>query len=182
MFHPKQGALAAGLLRIAHKLCCYLPHDGRPVPARWRCDCKYGADHVGTATESGNGCPEARAGADIIGKMTPAEYARIAKRPTLGWYRNSSEACGMRGGLEPAFALRLGSTGREIATAWPSGTWHTWDAHGTGGENASAPTVRDAQRAAVEALIRQQADPRKGWAVHKRVTVAALSALLGDVP
>ncbi len=36
-------------------------------------------------------------------------------------------------------------------------TWHTWDTHGVGGENARALSVDDAKRAAEAALVRQ------GW-------------------
>lgn len=36
-------------------------------------------------------------------------------------------------------------------------TWHTWDRHGTGGENASDPTLEKAMQEAELALLRQ------GW-------------------
>jgi len=44
--------------------------------------------------------------------------------------------------------------------------WHTWDANGTGGENASEPTVGLAKKAVLEALQRQHVHPVKGWARH----------------
>lgn len=41
------------------------------------------------------------------------------------------------------------------ATVWTNGTWHTWDENGTGGENASEPTVEQAKRAAALSAHRQ---------------------------
>jgi protein gp37 len=55
---------------------------------------------------------------------------------------------------------------RDLATVWPNGTWHTWDANGTGGENSSEVTVELAQAAVLEALQRQHVTPIKGWARH----------------
>lgn len=54
----------------------------------------------------------------------------------------------------------------DLATVWPNGVWHTWDANGIGGENASEPTVELAKREALAALQRQHIRPIKGWARH----------------
>ena len=42
-----------------------------------------------------------------------------------------------------------------FATVWDNGTWHTWDAHGVGGANASSPSVVDAKCDAIGAAIAQ---------------------------
>lgn len=44
------------------------------------CDCKFGATAIGTASESGNGCPEMRCVHAILLNMTDKEFARILKR------------------------------------------------------------------------------------------------------
>ena len=54
--------------------------------------------------------------------------------------------------------------GRNRCTVWSTGTWHTWNAHGVGGENAGARTVNEAKEQATLAVIRQ------GWA---RLVVAS---------
>lgn len=69
-------------------------------------------------------------------------------------------------GVLEAFALDRASKKAELATVYPNGVWHTWDARGTGGENASEPTVEKAKQAALEALQRQHINPVKGWARH----------------
>ncbi len=61
---------------------------------------------------------------------------------------------------------RVGVKGTDLATVWPNGTWHTWDANGIGGENDTEPTVELAKAAALEALQRQHVRPIKGWARH----------------
>jgi protein gp37 len=56
-----------------------------------------------------------------------------------------------------------------LATVWRNGTWHTWDANGTGGENAQERTVELAKPEVEKALARQHANPIKGWARHKHM-------------
>lgn len=47
--------------------------------------------------------------------------------------------------------------GRNRANVYANGTWHTWDEHGTGGENSVCATVQDAMDQALAAVVRQ------GW-------------------
>ena len=58
--------------------------------------------------------------------------------------------------------------GRDRATVWQNDehrfTWHTWDEHGTGGENAEATSLDDANRNCVAAIVRQGWAPG-GWEV-----------------
>lgn len=56
--------------------------------------------------------------------------------------------------------------GRSVATVFPPTTargvyWHTWDQHGTGGENDIAATVKDAMSEARAAAKRQGFIPKK---------------------
>lgn len=44
------------------------------------CDCKYGAQNAGKATESGNGCPEVREIIALFSSLTEFEYERLTKR------------------------------------------------------------------------------------------------------
>jgi hypothetical protein len=60
---------------------------------------------------------------------------------------------------------------RDRATIWEHGggldgdfVWHTWDEFGTGGENASAPTLERAKDECVAAIVRQDWAPG-GWRV-----------------
>lgn len=69
---PDRAELLAGLDQIWRALCSYGGGD--------RCDCKYGADNVGAATENGCGCPEARAAAAIIRALTPREFELVLQR------------------------------------------------------------------------------------------------------
>jgi protein gp37 len=62
-----------------------------------------------------------------------------------------------------------GVRGTNLATVWPNGTWHTWDANGIGGENSQTLGVETAKGAALEALQRQHISPIKGWARHKHM-------------
>jgi hypothetical protein len=50
-----------------------------------------------------------------------------------------------------------------VATVWGNGTWHTWDEHGTGGENASEFTVEESKAQAEKAVLRQ------GWDKLERI-------------
>lgn len=61
---------------------------------------------------------------------------------------------------------RVGIKGTNLATVWPNGVWHTWDANGIGGENDTESTVEDAKSEALKALQRQHIQPIKGWARH----------------
>lgn len=61
---------------------------------------------------------------------------------------------------------------RRRATIWEHAggidgdfVWHTWDEHGTGGENASALTLRQAKDECVAAIVRQGWAPG-GWEVR----------------
>ena len=44
---------------------------------------------------------------------------------------------------------------RCVATVWATGVWHTWDEHGTGGENSSEETVARAKIEAAASAIAQ---------------------------
>ena len=63
-------------------------------------------------------------------------------------------------------------TGRERATIWERAggldgyfVWHTWDpSSGVGGENSSAPTLRQAKDECIAAIVRQGWAPG-GWEV-----------------
>ena len=63
--------------------------------------------------------------------------------------------------------------GRTRASIWWVGdrtqldqyTWHTWDECGTGGENCSAGTLRDAKDLVVAAIVRQGWAPG-GWTIN----------------
>jgi len=70
-----------------------------------------------------------------------------------------------QGSLE-AVAVDCMGKKTELATVWKNGVWHTWDRRGTGGENASEPTVELAKAAVLESLQRQHVTPIKGWARH----------------
>lgn len=60
----------------------------------------------------------------------------------------------------------VGVKGCNLATVWPTGSWHTWDAYGIGGENDTEDSVQVAKREAVTALQRQHLHPIKGWNRH----------------
>ena len=59
----------------AKRLCAYIGT---------RCDCKYGADHIGAHGESGNGCPEMRCVEAMFELMTDKEFERLKKRASKG--------------------------------------------------------------------------------------------------
>lgn len=61
---------------------------------------------------------------------------------------------------ESGWILRDGR-GRNRANVWVNGTWHTWDESGTGGENSSCDSVRDAMDQVIAAVVRQ------GWTPFK---------------
>jgi len=78
--------------------------------------------------------------------------------------RSGSPAPSVRGGRWELVDGR----GRERATIWQNDesrfTWHTWDDCGTGGENSEAPSLDDAKRHCVAAIVRQGWAPG-GWEV-----------------
>jgi hypothetical protein len=76
MIERSKGDLAAVLRFIRERVCAY---SGKPGH---RCDCKYGAtaESVGRRSESGSGCPELLAAADILEALTPAEEKRVLAR------------------------------------------------------------------------------------------------------
>lgn len=77
-FGITQHALVVGLEAVANGCCAYrLPTEAGQHRG---CDCKYGAATGLRRGEFGNGCPETRLAAELIGAMTPAEYARVCKR------------------------------------------------------------------------------------------------------
>jgi hypothetical protein len=80
------------------------------------------------------------------------------------WSKSLAETTLHGGGI---WRLRNGR-GRDRATIWQNAedrfTWHTWDDHGTGGENAEATTLDDAKRHCVAAIVRQGWAPG-GWEV-----------------
>lgn len=53
----------------------------------------------------------------------------------------------------------LDHRGRNRCSVWPNGIWHTWDEHGTGGENSTEPSELQAREAGTLAVVRQ------GWAL-----------------
>lgn len=81
----------------------------------------------------------------------------------LAWSRR------LDGTLDCFSVDRVGVQGTNLATVWRNGTWHTWDAHGTGGENSHESDVEAAKREAVAALVRQHVSPIQGWAQHKHM-------------
>lgn len=72
MFGADQSELVAGLQRVGDRICHYGPLGTWPR----RCDCKYGA----TSQGEDSGCPEVALAANLINVMSPAEFARLAKR------------------------------------------------------------------------------------------------------
>lgn len=82
------------------------------------------------------------------------------------------------GNVEHLF--RIGD--RDAASVWSNGTWHTWDRNGTGGENASEPTVELAKRAAEEALARQHVHPYKDWAQHPSALASSKGKDMAEWP
>lgn len=57
---------------------------------------------------------------------------------------------------QQAWTLRVLWLGRNRATVWPNGVWHTWDSEGCGGENSHEREVWMAKVEAVKALRRQK--------------------------
>ena len=59
--------LLKALNRIRRHLCAYCrdANDEHSNSDHF-CDCKYGADNIGSHSESGNGCPEMRMAMDIV--------------------------------------------------------------------------------------------------------------------
>jgi len=72
------------------------------------------------------------------------------ERGDLRWERGRFEG-------QRCWFLRSSARGTEHATVWLSGTWHTWDANGVGGENDEESDPWIAMQEAEAALVRQ------GW-------------------
>lgn len=78
MFFPTRSELISSLTRLRRNACAYGGVD--------RCDCKYGCETPMFGEQCG--CPELRAAAELIGRMSGAEYARLVggavahRRPT----------------------------------------------------------------------------------------------------
>jgi hypothetical protein len=53
--------LLVNLNKIRRHLCAYQPPHSDSF-----CDCKYGADNIGSKSEKGNGCPEIRLAMDVV--------------------------------------------------------------------------------------------------------------------
>jgi hypothetical protein len=97
----------------------------------------------------------------VLADMLADDIEALGLASALSWRRTAPKdhEAGVRGAWwhKPAdWELIIKGKGR--ASVWLNGTWHTWDAHGIGGENACEATVEDAKREAEAALIRQ------GWA------------------
>lgn len=85
-------------------------------------------------------------------------------------WKTRVEACSL--GRDRRVWTLVDGRGRDRATIWEKGggldgdfVWHTWNERGTGGENASAPTLRQAKDECVAAIVRQGWAPG-GWAVQ----------------
>lgn len=72
----KQAELVEALRKVQRNACAY---DMGTIEATC-CDCKYGAQNIGTGREAGNGCPEMREVAQLLAVMTSVEFTRIQKR------------------------------------------------------------------------------------------------------
>ncbi len=81
------------------------------------------------------------------------------------WSKSLSEVTARGGSI---WHLRDGR-GRERATIWQNSedryTWHTWDDHGTGGENDEAASLDDAKLLCLACIVRQGWAPG-GWEVQ----------------
>lgn len=64
--------------------------------------------------------------------------------------------------LDGSLDLFRAGSGANLATVYTNGTWFTWGANGTGGENGKAPDVETAKARAIKALVRQPRSPDGG--------------------
>lgn len=81
----------------------------------------------------------------------------MTKRKPWCWIRVKIQA-------EPREVWHLeDARGRNRATVWDNGTWHSWDTEGVGGENDVCKTVGDAMDQSLAAVVRQ------GWTPFKVV-------------
>lgn len=55
----------------------------------------------------------------------------------------------------------LDGQGRNRASVWPNGTWHSFDTDGIGGHNDVCANVKDAMDQALAAVVKQ------GWTAFK---------------
>lgn len=78
----------------------------------------------------------------------------------------------------------LSPKGRTVAQIWQNSpdhfTWHTWDVRGIGGENASDPTLEQAQSEVVKALRRQAFRSPDQW--HVTSPLARKGGDLDEIP
>lgn len=73
--------------------------------------------------------------------------------------------------LMPQHGRWRGRRLRMAGEVYPSLTWHTWDRHGVGGENAGDPTLEIAKGEAMRALVRQGTREPARWGVRLRKRV-----------
>lgn len=72
--------------RVQRTFCVYDQFSGKvsdttPIPnPPPMCDCEYGANNIGGHGEQGNGCPEMREIAALLGYMKEKEYKAILRR------------------------------------------------------------------------------------------------------
>lgn len=81
MYNTKE-ELVEALTKIQRHLCAYdlgptLRSEGGPASV---CDCKYGANYIGSLSEEENGCPEMRWAVAIISAMSKYDMDRIMHR------------------------------------------------------------------------------------------------------
>lgn len=86
----------------------------------------------------------------------PDQIAVRLENGNVWWY--PLEACRpwVWDDQEDAWLLKV--RGRTVAHVWKNGTWHTWDADGTGGENSAESDFEKAMEQATEAVRRQKFD------------------------
>ena len=92
----------------------------------------------------GSSCPEKRRKAVSISEDKVKRLVRFFTR----WYWHDGPQ---------EWHLSTTPMGRNRATVWPNGVWHTWNRHGTGGENWEEKTVESAKSEAYYSCIKQ------GW-------------------
>lgn len=68
--------------------------------------------------------------------------------------------------LVPEGAKWRGWFPRQVGEVYGSLTWHTWDRHGIGGENAEDPTIEIAKGEVMRALVRQGTREPRRWGVR----------------
>ncbi len=90
-----------------------------------------------------------------FGDIRHGENCPVSKEPKV------SESPSVMGSLvwwETAgddWELRVRGRGLSAATVYETGTWHTWDRDGNGGENSSEKTIALAKKEATYSALRQ---------------------------